>query len=178
MKSYLKKLMNREDLTIEETEEAVSLCFESTITDTEMATFLTALKVKGETSDEMIGIVNTVRSYSEYQSVNYPGIMDNCGTGGDQSYSFNISTTAAFVIAGAGVKIAIHCNRSISSKTGSADLLEHIVISLEFTKKDVEHLLKTNNIAFLFAPHIHNKLKTFIKTRSDLGLPTVFNLIG
>src|SRR5699024_6729226 len=67
---------------------------------------------------------------------------------------------------------------SISSKTGSADLLEHLGISLEFTKKDVEHLLKTNNIAFLFAPHIHNKLKTFIKTRSELGLPTVFNLIG
>src|SRR5690625_7920987 len=81
MKSYLKKLMNREDLTIEETEEAVSLCFESTITDTEMAAFLTALKVKGETSDEMTGIVNTVRSYSEYQSVNYPGIMDNCEIG-------------------------------------------------------------------------------------------------
>src|SRR5699024_2103198 len=106
MKRYLKKLMKREELTVEETEEDISLCFESTITDTEMTAFLTAHKVKGETSDEMTGIVNTVRSYSEYQSVNYPGIMDNCGTGGDQSYSFNISTTAAFVIAGAGVKIA------------------------------------------------------------------------
>lgn len=178
MKKYLKKLMNREDLSIQETEEAVSLCFESNITDTEMAAFLTALKVKGETSDEMTGIVNTIRSYSDYQSINFPKIMDNCGTGGDQSYSFNISTTAAFVIAGAGVKIAKHGNRSISSKTGSADLLEHLGISLEFTKDDVEHLLETNNIAFLFAPHIHQKLKTFIKTRSELGLPTVFNLIG
>src|SRR5699024_7529012 len=163
MKSYLKKLMNREDLTIEETEEAVSLCFESTITDTEMAAFLTALKVKGETSDEMTGIVNTVRSYSEYQSINYPGIMDNCGTGSDQAYSVNISTTTAVVNAGAGVEIAKHGNRSISNKTGNADLLEHLGISHEFTKKDAEHLLKTNNIAFLFAPHIHNKLKTFIK---------------
>ncbi len=178
MKKHLEKLMNREDLSIQETEEAVSLCFESNITDTEMAAFLTALKVKGETSDEMTGIVNTIRSYSDYQSIDFPKIMDNCGTGGDQSYSFNISTTAAFVIAGAGVKIAKHGNRSISSKTGSADLLEHLGISLEFTKDDVEHLLKTNNIAFLFAPHIHQKLKTFIKTRSELGLPTVFNLIG
>ncbi len=178
MKNYLEKIMNREDLSIKETEEAVNLCFQADITDTEMSAFLTALKVKGETSDEMTGIVNTVRSYSEYQSINFPGIMDNCGTGGDQSYSFNISTTAAFVIAGAGVKIAKHGNRSISSKTGSADLLEHLGISLEFTKDDVEYLLETNNIAFLFAPHIHKKLKTFIKTRSELGLPTVFNLIG
>lgn len=178
MKNYLKKIMNREDLSIKETEEAVKLCFQADITDTEMAAFLTALKVKGETSDEMTGIVNTVRSYSEYQSINFSNVMDNCGTGGDQSYSFNISTTAAFVIAGAGVKIAKHGNRSISSKTGSADLLEYLGISLEFTKDDVEHLLSTNNIAFLFAPHIHKKLKTFIKTRSELGLPTVFNLIG
>src|SRR5699024_9728285 len=103
MKSYLKKLMNREDLTIEETEEAVSLCFESTITDTEMAAFLTALKVKGETSDEMTGIVNTVRYYSEYQSVNYPGIMDNCGTGGDQSYRLNRNKTPALDISVGGV---------------------------------------------------------------------------
>lgn len=178
MKKYLEKLMNREDLSIQEAEEAVSLCFESDVTDTEMSAFLTALKVKGETSDEMTGIVNVIRSYSDYQSISFPEIMDNCGTGGDQSYSFNISTTAAFVIAGAGVKIAKHGNRSISSKTGSADLLEHLGISLDFTKDDVEHLLDTNNIAFLFAPHIHNKLKTFIKTRSELGLPTVFNLIG
>jgi len=178
MQTYLKKLMNHEDLSIEETEEAVKLCFQAGITDTEMAAFLTALKVKGETSEEMTGIVNTVRSYSEYQSINLANVMDNCGTGGDQSYSFNISTTAAFVIAGAGVKIAKHGNRSISSKTGSADLLEHLGISLEFTKDDVEHLLTTNNIAFLFAPHIHKRLKTFIKTRAELGLPTVFNLIG
>lgn len=178
MQTYLKKLMNHENLSIEETEEAVKLCFQAGITDTEMAAFLTALKVKGETSEEMTGIVNTVRSYSEYQSINLANVMDNCGTGGDQSYSFNISTTAAFVIAGAGVKIAKHGNRSISSKTGSADLLEHLGISLEFTKDDVEHLLTTNNIAFLFAPHIHKRLKTFIKTRAELGLPTVFNLIG
>src|SRR5699024_8312928 len=178
MQTYLKKLMNHENLSIEETEEAVKLCFQADITDTEMAAFLTALKVKGETSDEMTGIVNTVRSYSEYQSINHANIMDNCGTGGDQSYSFNISTTAAFVIAGAGVKIAKHGNRSISSKTRSADLLEHLGISLEVTKDDVDHFLTTNNIAFLFAPHIHKKLKTFIKTRAELGLPTVFNLIG
>lgn len=178
MQTYLKKLMNHENLSIEETEKAVKLCFQADITDTEMAAFLTALKVKGETSEEMTGIVNTVRSYSEYQSINLANVMDNCGTGGDQSYSFNISTTAAFVIAGAGVKIAKHGNRSISSKTGSADLLEHLGISLEFTKDDVEHLLTTNNIAFLFAPHIHKRLKTFIKTRAELGLPTVFNLIG
>src|SRR5690625_5278340 len=104
--------------------------------------------------------------------------MVNCGRGGDQSYSFYISTNAAFVIAVVGVQIVNHSNRRILRIKESADLVENLVIPLAFTKKDFEHLIKTNNIAFLYAPHIHNKLKTFIKTRSELGLPTVFNLIG
>lgn len=178
MKQYLEKLMNRENLTIDEMKAATNSCFSENITNTEIAAFLTALRSKGETSDEIAGIVEVIRSHSPLNSISIPNVMDNCGTGGDKSYSFNISTTAAFVIAGAGVTVAKHGNRSISSKTGSADVLEHLGVSLSFSNEDVEHLLHENKIAFLFAPHVHKKLKHFMKVRQELGLPTIFNMIG
>src|SRR5699024_934337 len=126
MQNYLEKLMNHENVTITEMIEATNKCFADTITDTEIAAFLTALRSKGETADEVTGIVNVIRSQSDLSSITLPNVMDNCGTGGDKSYSFNISTTSSFVIAGAGVTVAKHGNRSISSKTGSADVLEHL----------------------------------------------------
>jgi len=178
MKQYLEKLMNRENLTVDEMKTATNSCFAENITDTEIAAFLTALRSKGETSDEITGIVEVIRSHSPLSSISIPNVMDNCGTGGDKSYSFNVSTTAAFVIAGAGVTVAKHGNRSISSKTGSADVLEHLGVSLSFSNDDVEQLLHENNIAFLFAPHVHSKLKHFMKVRRELGLPTIFNMIG
>src|SRR5699024_1986890 len=98
--------------------------------------------------------------------------------GGDQSNSFNISTTTAFVLAGAGVTVAKHGNRSISSKTGSADVLEELGVSLTMTKEHTEAMLKENKISFLFAPHVHTKLRPFMKVRTTLGLQTIFNLIG
>src|SRR5690625_5633883 len=104
--------------------------------------------------------------------------MDNCGTGGDGSHSFNISTTAAFVIAGAGVTVAKHGNRSISSKTGSADVLEHLGISLAFQKEYMAEILQENQIAFLYATNIHKGMKRFMKVRQDLRIATVFNIIG
>src|SRR5699024_733530 len=145
------------------------------ITDAEIAAFLIALRSKGETAEEMTGIAEVIRAQSELNTITQPNIMDNCGTGGDGSQSFNISTTASFVIAGAGVTIAKHGNRSISSKTGSADVLENLGVSLSFTKEQVEQLLVENKIAFLFAPHVHAKLKHFMKIRKELGLPTIFN---
>jgi len=178
MQQYLDKLIKHEDLTIEEMKAATNQCFTDTITDTEVAAFLTALRSKGETADEITGIVDIIRSQSDLSSITMPNVMDNCGTGGDQSYSFNISTTSSFVIAGAGVKVAKHGNRSISSKTGSADVLEHLGVSLSFTKEHVSEMLEENNIAFLFAPHVHAKLKHFTKVRKELGLPTIFNAIG
>lgn len=170
--------MNRENLTMNEMKEATNNCFRNDITDTEISAFLTALRIKGETADEIAGIVEVIRSQSEMSEINLPNVMDNCGTGGDRSNSFNISTTTAFVLAGAGVKVAKHGNRSISSKTGSADVLEHLGVSLSFSKKHTEELLEKNNIAFLFAPHVHAKLRPFMKIRQELGLPTIFNLIG
>src|SRR5690625_297802 len=170
--------MNRENLTMNEMKEATNNCFRNDITDTEISAFLTALRIKGETADEIAGIVEVIRSQSEMSEIDLPNVMDNCGTGGDRSNSFNISTTTAFVLAGAGVRVAKHGNRSISSKTGSADVLEHLGVSLSFSKEHTEELLEKNNIAFLFAPHVHAKLKHFTKVRKELGLPTIFNAIG
>src|SRR5699024_5149300 len=127
---------------------------------------------------EIAGIAKTIQAQSELSSITLDNVMDNCGTGGDRSNSFNISTTSAFVIAGAGITVAKHGNRSISSRTGSADLLEHLGVSLSFSKETTEQLLRENNISFLFAPYVHKKLRPFMKVRQELGLPTVFNLIG
>ena len=122
--------------------------------------------------------MEVIREKSSFKTNPIPEAIDNCGTGGDQSYSFNISTTSAFVMAGAGIPVAKHGNRSISSKTGSADVLEHLGVSLSFSKQHVEEMLYENKIAFLFAPHVHEALKPFSVVRKNLGLPTIFNVIG
>ncbi len=178
MKNYLEKLLNKENLNLEEMKDATAYCFSNEVSESELASFLTALRAKGETPEEIAGLVEVVRSESNQTTNTLPNVMDNCGTGGDRSYSFNISTTAAFVIAGAGVTIAKHGNRSITSKTGSADVLEHLGVSLSFSKQHVEEMLHDNNIAFLFAPHVHQGMKRFMKVRKDLRIPTIFNLIG
>lgn len=178
MKKYLEKLLNKQDLTKEEMEDAVMTCFSEEVSDSELASFLTALRAKGETSEEAAGFAAVIRSQSSEATDSLPDVMDNCGTGGDYSNSFNISTTSAFVIAGAGIRVAKHGNRSISSKTGSADVLEELGISLSFSKDDVEKVLQENNIAFLFAPHVHPSMKRISKVRKELSIPTTFNLIG
>jgi anthranilate phosphoribosyltransferase len=178
MKIYLEKLMAQKNLTVEEMKQAVLHCFSPEANDAEIAAFLTALQIKGETADELTGLVEVIRSKSAFNASPLPNIMDNCGTGGDQSNSFNISTTAAFVIAGAGIPVAKHGNRSISSRAGSADVLEHLGVSLSFSREHMEETLSSNNISFLFAPHVHQGLKPFTKVRKNLGLPTIFNAIG
>lgn len=178
MRNSLEKLMNHENLTKEEIKRATNYCFTNEVTDTEIAAFLTALRLKGETSDEIAGIVDVIRSQSDMSSIQLTNVMDNCGTGGDRSESFNISTTAAFVLAGAGVNVAKHGNRSVSSRAGSADVLEALGVSLTLSKEETETTIQENNIAFLYAPHVHAKLRPFMKIRQELGLPTIFNLIG
>lgn len=178
MKHYLEKLLNQEDLTLEEMKDAAQASFADDVTESELAAFLTALRAKGETPEEIAGLVEVIRSKSNQTTDTLTNVMDNCGTGGDGSHSFNISTTAAFVMAGAGVKVAKHGNRSITSKTGSADVLEHLGISLSFSKQHVEEMLEKNNIAFLYAPHVQPGMKRFTTVRKNLGVPTVFNLIG
>ncbi|MFC4402768.1 anthranilate phosphoribosyltransferase [Gracilibacillus xinjiangensis] len=179
MKTYLKKVMEKENLTLQEMEEAARLLFSEDTSDIAIGAFLTALKAKGETVDEITGLVNVMLEISPLSLPDdLTDAMDNCGTGGDGSQSFNVSTTSAFVIAGAGITVAKHGNRSISSKTGSADVLEHLGVPLEFTRPQTYEILKENGIAFLFAPNVHPAMKRAMKVRRELGVPTIFNVIG
>lgn len=178
MKVYLQKLLSKEALTKEDMQLAAAELFRDDISDSEIAAFLVALKAKGETAGEITEIVQVLREHALPFTKQVPGVMDNCGTGGDGSKSFNISSTSAFVIAGAGVKVAKHGNRSVSSRTGSADVLENLGIRLDLPKHVLEEQLEEVGISFLFAPHVHPSLKRIMKVRRELNIPTIFNLIG
>ncbi len=178
MNQYLRKLADRKDLTEQEVYEASLQILGERAAESEIAAFLIGLKAKGETPEEIFGLVRALREKAVSFSKSIPGVMDNCGTGGDGSQSFNISTTTAFVLAGAGVKVAKHGNRAVSSKTGSADVLEQLGVNISLSSNQVEYLLETVGIAFLFAPHIHPALKRVMKIRKELNIPTIFNLIG
>lgn len=178
MKIYLEKLMAGEDLSKEEMTDAARRLFSDSVTESEAGALLGLLALKGETADEITGLVHAIRERSVAVKSIQGNVMDNCGTGGDGSNSFNISTTSAFVIAGAGIKVAKHGNRSVSSQTGSADVLEHLGVSLQCTPEKTEDLLEENGIAFLFAPHVHPGMKKVMKVRQNLRVPTIFNLIG
>ncbi|WP_440897843.1 anthranilate phosphoribosyltransferase [Amphibacillus sp. Q70] len=178
MKSYLEKVLSGKHLTIAEMEEAAQLMFNPATSEALVGGFLTALKYKGETVSEITGLVNVIRQKALKMPMMITDVMDNCGTGGDHSQSFNISTTSAFVLAGAGIKVAKHGNRSISSQTGSADVLEALGIELSTTPEQMSDLLNQNGIAFLYAPHVHPDMKHVMRVRLGLGIPTIFNLIG
>ncbi|PLS16531.1 anthranilate phosphoribosyltransferase [Bacillus sp. M6-12] len=178
MKTFLQKLAENHALSETEMEEAAQYLFSEVITDSEIAAFLVALKFKGETAEEIAGLVKVLREKALPVKPGLADVMDNCGTGGDGSNSFNISTTSAFVIAGAGIKIAKHGNRSVSSKTGSADVLEILGVSLSLDASQTEELLHENGIAFLFAPNVHPMISRIMKVRRDLKISTIFNLIG
>jgi anthranilate phosphoribosyltransferase len=179
MKEYLQRLANRESFLEEEMQVAVEkMLQDEQISDSEIAAFLVALKTKGETVDEISGLVKAIRKNTIGFSRSFSNVMDNCGTGGDGSSSFNVSTTSAFVIAGCGIKVAKHGNRSISSKSGSADVLEQLGVELSIPNQLAEELLEEIGIAFLFAPHVHPRLKKVMKVRRELQIPTIFNFIG
>ncbi|WP_102275021.1 anthranilate phosphoribosyltransferase [Cytobacillus massiliigabonensis] len=178
MKHILQQLAEGKSLSLEEIKVASESLFSDEITESEIAAFLIGLKMKGETAEEIAGIAAALREKALKFSGRIPNIMDNCGTGGDGVKSFNISTTSAFVIAGAGIPVAKHGNRSISSKTGSADVLEHFGIDLTASSEATEEILEKVGIAFLFAPHVHPQLKRIMKVRKDLRIPTIFNFIG
>jgi anthranilate phosphoribosyltransferase len=157
---------------------AVKLLLKEDISEGEIAGFLMGLKVKGETVEEITGIVKELKESAILFPNNYQNLIDNCGTGGDGSNSFNISTTSAFVIAAAGARVAKHGNRSISSKSGSADVLETLGINLNLSAEKIDELLQEVGIAFLYAPNVHPKLKKIISVRKQLKIPTIFNFIG
>ncbi|WP_428908556.1 anthranilate phosphoribosyltransferase [Niallia sp. Krafla_26] len=177
MKEILARLTMGEGLSKEQIQTAVETLFSEDITDSEISAFLIGLKAKGETVEEIAALVDGIRSNAlSFKKI--PNAMDNCGTGGDGLKTFNISTTSAFVIAAAGIPVAKHGNRSVSSKTGSADVLEKLGIELNLSAGRLEEILDEVGIAFLYAPNVHPNLKRIQKVRKDLGIPTVFNLLG
>ncbi len=178
MNNYLRKLVEGQHLTEEEMYKAGLLLLSENILESEIAAFLVLLKAKGETAEEIYGLVRALREKALPFSNHIQGAMDNCGTGGDGAQTFNISTTSAFVLAGAGVKVAKHGNRAVSSKTGSADLLEELGVNISSTPSEIDYLLEHVGIAFLFAPAMHPALRRIMKIRKELNVPTIFNLIG
>ncbi|MFD0772280.1 anthranilate phosphoribosyltransferase [Bacillus sp. CGMCC 1.60114] len=178
MNRYLRKLVERQNLTEHEMYEAGIALLSEDILESEIAAFLAVLKAKGETADEIYGLVRALREKALPFSNHIVGAMDNCGTGGDGAQTFNVSTTSAFVLAGAGVKVAKHGNRAVSSKTGSADLLEELGVNIACSPKQIDYLLEKVGIAFLFAPAMHPALRRIMKVRKELNVPTIFNLIG
>ncbi|WP_462411878.1 anthranilate phosphoribosyltransferase [Neobacillus sp. Marseille-QA0830] len=178
MKNYLLQLAEQKSFSENEMKAAMDFILGEEVSESEIAAFLMGLKSKGETVDEIVGIVKAMMGNTLTFSKKFPQAIDNCGTGGDGSSSFNVSTTSAFVIAGAGIPVAKHGNRSISSKTGSADVLENLGVNLNLPAESIEEILEDIGIAFLFAPNVHPKLKKISMVRRQLKIPTVFNFIG
>ncbi|WP_040208648.1 anthranilate phosphoribosyltransferase [Neobacillus jeddahensis] len=178
MKNYLLQLAEQQSFTERQMKEVVEFILDEEVTESEIAAFLMGLKSKGETVEEIAGIVRALKGNTLTFKQRFPNVLDNCGTGGDGSSSFNVSTTSAFVIAGAGIPVAKHGNRSISSKTGSADVLEYLGVNLNLSAERTEEILQEIGIAFLYAPHVHPKLKKVMTVRRQLKIPTIFNFIG
>lgn len=178
MKSYLLQLAERRSFSEKQMREAVDSILGEEVSESEIAAFLMGLKSKGETVDEIVGITKALKGNTLPFRKKFNGVLDNCGTGGDGSSSFNVSTTSAFVLAGAGIPVAKHGNRSVSSKTGSADVLEELGVNLNLSPEAIEEMIEEIGIAFLFAPHVHPKLKKVTVVRRALKIPTIFNFIG
>jgi anthranilate phosphoribosyltransferase len=177
---YLARIVDRENLTPDDAESAMQIILQGEATQPQIAAFLTALKMKGETAEELVGFARAMRAMAAPvdPGLNGATLLDTCGTGGDGCNTFNISTIAAFVVAGAGVYVAKHGNRSISSRCGSADLLEAWGIQIAPSPEESARAIRETGIGFLFAPAVHTAMKHAQPVRTDLKLRTVFNLLG
>ena len=175
----LRKLVEGYDLSYDEAESAMRSIMDGNVTNAQLASFLTAIRMKGETITELTAFTKVMKEYCRKvrPKIN-ERLVDVCGTGGDRIKTFNISTIAAFVIAGAGVKVAKHGNRAVSGKCGSADLLEMLGLNLEQDPKSVERAIEEVGIGFMYAPHFHPAMKNAQQVRKEIGIRTVFNLIG
>jgi anthranilate phosphoribosyltransferase len=179
IREYIPVLLENHDLTREQAESAMMDIMTGQATPSQISAFLIGLKKKGETVDEITAIARVMRSFSRTVSPKVDGyLLDTCGTGGDRTKTFNVSTTAAFVIAAAGVKVAKHGNRSFTSRCGSADLLEQLGVKLEIEPALVERAIEEIGIGFMFAPNFHPAMKNVASIRREIGVRTVFNIIG
>jgi anthranilate phosphoribosyltransferase len=172
------KLVERQDLARAEMAEVMSEIADGTATAAQVGAFLAALRLKGETVDEIAGAAEVMRARVDRVRVAKDVFVDTCGTGGDGRHTFNISTGAAFVIAGAGVTVAKHGNRAVSSRAGSADVLAALGVNVDAAKELVERSIAEVGIGFLFAPRLHPAFKAVAPIRRELGVRTIFNLLG
>lgn len=174
----LKKLVQRQDLDEPEMAEVMTEIMSGEATEAQIGAVMAALATKGETFAELAGAARAMRRKATRVQVTAPTVVDTCGTGGDRAGTFNISTTAAFVVAGCGVTVAKHGNRSVSSKCGSADLLEALGVRLEVVPEVVEEAIGELGIGFLFAPLYHGAMRHAAKPRRELGIRSIFNMLG
>lgn len=177
LKDAIALLISGRSLSIEQAEQAMEEMMNGTATPSQIAAFITALRIKGETADEIVGLAKTMRAKALRVNTDEP-IVDTCGTGGDSSGTFNISTAAAFVAAATGLKIAKHGNRAASSQCGSADVLETLGVKIDLNAAQVQQCLQQIGICFMFAQAFHPALKYAAATRREIGIRTVFNILG
>ncbi|MBF0101256.1 MAG: anthranilate phosphoribosyltransferase [Desulfobacterales bacterium] len=177
-RDYLKKIIQRQDLNDSEMAELITDIFSGTITESQIGAFMAALATKGETFEELAGAARAMRRKALRVQAKSSTVVDTCGTGGDGSHTFNISTTTAFVVAGCGITVAKHGNRSISSQCGSADLLEALGVNLDVPPEITEECIQEIGIGFLFAPKFHGAMKYAAKPRKEVGIRSIFNMLG
>lgn len=177
IKEAIQALASGRSLTMEEAATVMEEIMRGEATPAQIAAFVTALRLKEETVDEIVGLVKTMRSKAIPVTVDEP-VVDTCGTGGDGLQTFNISTAAAFVAAGAGLKVAKHGNRAMSSHCGSADVLEALGVKIDLNAEQVQRCLEEVGIGFMFAPAFHPAMKYAAAPRREIGIRTVFNILG
>ena len=174
----ISKIVDGNDLSKDEMIGVMTEIFRGEATNSQIAAFLTALRLKGESVEEISGAVQVMRKMATKVNTSAENVVDTCGTGGDSANTFNISTTAAFVAAGAGVTVAKHGNRSVSSQSGSADVLKALGVNIDIDEKKIEQCLNKIGIGFLFAPKLHGAMKYAIGPRREIKIRTIFNILG
>ncbi len=178
MKQFIEKCLSGSHLTVDEATAAMETIIAGDASDAQIAGLLIALRAKGETVDELLGFARVMRERAIPVRVEDADAIDIVGTGGDGLGTFNISTVATFVAAGAGVTVAKHGNRSVSSQCGSADVLMALGVDVQISPSKVERCINTVGVGFMFAPYFHPAMKAVAKTRTDLGVRTIFNMLG
>jgi anthranilate phosphoribosyltransferase len=178
MKIHIEKCLSGEHLTVEEASTALSTIMTGQATDAQIAGLLIALRAKGETVDELVGFARTMREHGIKLHIEDLNAIDMCGTGGDSFGTFNISTVASFIVAGVGVTVAKHGNRSVSSQSGSADVLTALGVNIQCSAETVQACINRIGIGFLFAPLFHPAMKHAAKPRMELGVRSIFNMVG
>ena len=178
IREIIRTLTNQTNLETAQAEAVMDEIMQGEATPAQIAGFLIALRTKGETPDEIAGCARAMRRAAVTVRPQRQDVIDTCGTGGDGAGTFNISTTTAFVVAGAGLGVAKHGNRSVSSRCGSADVLETLGVNLDMTPEQVAQAIDEIGVGFIFAPHFHPAMKHAIGPRRELGVRTVFNVLG